>query len=195
MRAIGELGTIGLSFVLAIAIGFGGGVMLDRWLGTRWIWLRRIPAGIRGGDRERLSDREEVHQVGDDERRERRCCSGCRSTAAVCCAAMAVVALLRGPRRSRPAIGVLGGGMLAGVSLLGIRSSVGGLLTARRVRRPVRACAVDALKVVGRYALLALLAYVMIARLRLHPLGLLAGASSVVAAAAIEAGRLLSKKQ
>jgi hypothetical protein len=35
----------------------------------------------------------------------------------------------------------------------------------------------------------------MIARLRLHPLGLLAGASSVVAAAVIEAGRLLSKKQ
>jgi hypothetical protein len=35
----------------------------------------------------------------------------------------------------------------------------------------------------------------MIARLRLHPLGLLAGASSVVAAAAIEAGRLLSKKK
>ena len=39
MRAVGELGTIGLSFVLAIAIGFGGGHMLDRWLGTHWIWL------------------------------------------------------------------------------------------------------------------------------------------------------------
>ena len=52
-----------------------------------------------------------------------------------------------------------------------------------------------AVLVAFRYALLALLAYVMIARLRLHPLGLLAGASSVVAAAAIEAGRLLSKKQ
>jgi len=48
--------------------------------------------------------------------------------------------------------------------------------------------------VIGRYALLALLAYVMIARLRLHPLGLLAGASSVVAAAAIEAGRQITKK-
>jgi len=51
-----------------------------------------------------------------------------------------------------------------------------------------------ALIVIGRYALLALLAYVMIARLRLHPLGLLAGASSVVAAAAIEAGRQITKK-
>jgi hypothetical protein len=48
-------------------------------------------------------------------------------------------------------------------------------------------------KLIGRYALLALLAYVMIARLRLHPLGLVAGASSVVAAAALEAGRLFKK--
>jgi len=49
-------------------------------------------------------------------------------------------------------------------------------------------------KLAGRYALLALLAYVMIARLRLHPLGLLVGASSVVAAVAIEAVRFLLKK-
>jgi len=48
--------------------------------------------------------------------------------------------------------------------------------------------------VIGRYALLALLAYVMIARLRLHPLGLLAGASSVVAGAGVEALRLIMKK-
>jgi hypothetical protein len=34
----------------------------------------------------------------------------------------------------------------------------------------------------------------MIARLHLHPVGLLAGASSVVAAAAVEAVRLLLKK-
>jgi len=40
-----------------------------------------------------------------------------------------------------------------------------------------------------RYALLGLLAYVMIARLRLNPVGLLLGASSMVAAAAIEAMR------
>ena len=49
-------------------------------------------------------------------------------------------------------------------------------------------------KLALRYALLALLAYVMIARLRLHPVGLLAGASSVVAAVSVEAGRLLMKK-
>ena len=50
------------------------------------------------------------------------------------------------------------------------------------------------LQLAGRYALLALIAYVMIARLRLHPLGLLAGASSVVAAVTVEAVRLLVKK-
>ena len=46
VRAIGELGTVGFSFVLAIAIGFGGGVMLDRWLGTHWIWLPGFLLGI-----------------------------------------------------------------------------------------------------------------------------------------------------
>ena len=36
------------------------------------------------------------------------------------------------------------------------------------------------MKLAGRYALLAVLAYVMIARLRLHPIGLVVGASSLV---------------
>ena len=49
-------------------------------------------------------------------------------------------------------------------------------------------------KLVLRYALLALLAYVMIARLRLHPWGLLAGASSVVAGVSLEAFRLAVKR-
>lgn len=118
-----------------------------------------------------------------------------QTTAAVCCAAMAALALIVAHGQAWPAIGVVGGGVLAGVSLVGIRSSVAGLLMpgAPGATRPRVAWAL--VTAVGRYALLALLAYVMIARLRLHPLGLLAGASSVVAAAAIEAGRLLSKKQ
>jgi hypothetical protein len=52
-----------------------------------------------------------------------------------------------------------------------------------------------AVKIVVRYALLAFLAYVMIARLRLPPLGLMAGVSSVAAAAGIEVVRLLWKKR
>jgi hypothetical protein len=117
-----------------------------------------------------------------------------QTTAAVCCGVMIVGALVLSRGQLRPALGVLGGGILAGVSLLGIRSGVGGMVigTAEQSRPHV---AWMLIKLAGRYALLALLAYVMIARLRLHPLGLLAGASSVVAAAVIEAGRLLSKKQ
>ncbi len=49
------------------------------------------------------------------------------------------------------------------------------------------------LKLTGRYALLALLAYVMIARLRLHPVGLIVGASSLVASASLEAVRVLTR--
>ena len=116
-----------------------------------------------------------------------------QTTAAVCCGAMAIVALVLAHGQPRPAVGVVGGGLLAGVSLVGIRSSVGGLVVGTAVTaRPRVAWAL--LKVAGRYALLALLAYVMIARLRLHPLGLLAGASSVVAGAGVEALRLIMKK-
>jgi hypothetical protein len=61
-----------------------------------------------------------------------------------------------------------------------------------RKTAPVRARTL--LKVAGRYALLVLLAYVMIARLRLHPVGVLAGLSSVVVAVGIEALRIVVKK-
>ena len=117
-----------------------------------------------------------------------------QTTAAVCCAGMALVALIVAGGQPRPAVGVIGGGLLAGVSLLGIRSSVVGLLMpgATGATRPRVAWAL--VKAVGRYALLALLAYVMIARLRLHPWGLLAGASSVVAGVSVEAVRFVLKK-
>jgi ATP synthase protein I len=46
MRTIGALSTVGLSFVFAIAIGFGAGYLLDRWLGTHWIWLPGFLVGV-----------------------------------------------------------------------------------------------------------------------------------------------------
>jgi ATP synthase protein I len=46
MRQIGALSTVGLSFVFAIAIGFGAGYLLDRWLGTHWIWLPGFLLGV-----------------------------------------------------------------------------------------------------------------------------------------------------
>ena len=110
---------------------------------------------------------------------------------------MAVVAY---PLGGAPAaIGVLGGGALIGISFYFLGSGAAGLTALiagdapagdrRRLARGV------ALKLAGRYALLGFLAYVMIARLRLHPLGVLAGASSVVAAAFIEAARFLTKNR
>ena len=88
----------------------------------------------------------------------------------------------------RAGLAVLGGGLLIGISFLSIRGGVEDISLRRRAGRAV-------LKIAGRYALLAFLAYVMIARLRLPPLGLMAGASSVVAAATVEAVRFLLKKK
>jgi hypothetical protein len=105
--------------------------------------------------------------------------------ALVSCAVMtiAAVAITRGWRAG---VAVLGGGLLIGTSFLSIRGGVDDISARGRAGRAV-------LKIAGRYALLAFLAYVMIARLRLPPLGLMAGASSVVAAAGVEALRLLWK--
>ena len=104
----------------------------------------------------------------------------------VSCAAMALAAVAFA-RDWRAGAAVLGGGLLIATSFLSIRGGVEDIAGRRRAGRA-------ALKVAGRYALLAFLAYVMIARLRLPPIGLLAGASSVAAAAMIEAIGLLRTK-
>ena len=106
--------------------------------------------------------------------------------AALCCLLMAVVASALA-RSLWWGAAVVGGGLLIGISFLSISSSVDQITSRRRLAFAV-------LKLAGRYALLGFLAYVMIARLRLHPLGLLAGASSIVAAVTVEAVRVLMKK-
>jgi hypothetical protein len=128
-------------------------------------------------------------------------------TALLFCLGAAAVAL--GLRRGRPdvALGILAGGVLIGTSYWAIRSSVDALLVLlapppeaadvvseghgrpSRSRRPGVAVL---LRITGRYALLILLAYAMIARLRVHPIGLLIGVSSAVVAACIEAIRSLA---
>lgn len=118
-------------------------------------------------------------------------------TAISACLLMTAIALVLSGGRIRPAVAVLAGGLLIGVSYWTIGSGVNALATAltRSSGTPKRPpLLLTVARVTGRYALLALLAYVMIARLRLHPLGLLAGASSVVAAASVEAFRFLLKK-
>lgn len=97
------------------------------------------------------------------------------------------------------AAGVLGGGLLIGISFYTIGSGVsaivatasGGASGGGASRTTLGGSLV---KLAVRYALLGFLAYVMIARLRLHPIGLLVGASSVPAAAFVEAARLLVKR-
>jgi hypothetical protein len=119
-------------------------------------------------------------------------------TAFVACLVMAIIALVVAGGRAGAAIAVLAGGLLAGVSYWTIGSGVNRLVTslthADGGAAPPPSRGFTVARIVARYALLTLLAYVMIARLRLHPLGLLAGASSVVAAAAVEALRLSLKK-
>ena len=124
-------------------------------------------------------------------------------TSIAACLVMAACALVVARGAPGPAIGVIGGGVLIAVSYRLIASGVNGLVdtlgspdeavaAAARNRRPRLAWTIT--KLAARYALLAVLAYVMIARLRLHPVGLLVGSSSVVAAASVEALRLLLKK-
>ena len=118
-------------------------------------------------------------------------------TAIIVCAFMTAVAWVLSPFPFRSALAVLGGGLIAAVSYLAIQSGVSTLVdrvivSATPPRRPALHWAVT--KLTLRYALLGFGAYVMIARLRLPPLGLLAGASSIVAAVAVEAVRLLIMK-
>jgi hypothetical protein len=118
-------------------------------------------------------------------------------TAILFCVAMTVAALAIAKGSPGPGIAVLAGGLLIGLSYWSIKSGVSNLVDAvaaggeGKTRAPRRRIA---LQLAGRYALLGLVAYVMIVRLRLHPLGLLAGASSIVAAVTVEAVRVLVKK-
>lgn len=93
------------------------------------------------------------------------------------------------------ALGVLGGGLLIGISFYTLGVGVAAVVSAASGGSPSRTTLRRSLvKLVLRYALLGFLAYVMIARLRLHPIGLLVGATSVAAAAFVEAVRLLAKR-
>jgi len=50
VRLIGQLSTVGMSFVLAIVLGFAAGYFLDGWLGTKpWFMLLGFFAGLAAG--------------------------------------------------------------------------------------------------------------------------------------------------
>jgi len=101
-----------------------------------------------------------------------------RRNAIVACVLMSVIATVSA-RNVWWGVAVLSGGLLIGISYFALASGVDAMGADRRP-------AFLLLKVTGRYALLGFLAYVMIARLHLPPLGLILGVSSFVVAATAE---------
>ena len=120
------------------------------------------------------------------------------------CVAMALAAwaIARGDVGA-PA-GVFGGGALVWISYRGIKGGIDAVFVVRRApeaadgapgsgaaggARRGAGVAIGLVKFFTRYAILAVAAYVIMARLRMPPLAVFAGASSLVVAVAVEALR------
>ncbi len=103
--------------------------------------------------------------------------------ALIACLCMSAVATALAEDGWRFGLAVWGGGALAAASYWGLKAGVYAPAPAGWRR------AIALVKFFTRYAILAVAAYVMLARLRLHPLGVVAGASSFVVAAAAAAVR------
>jgi len=125
------------------------------------------------------------------------------------CLAMAGAALMVRTGNPDAALGVLGGGVLGAFSYWAIKGGVDGVLGSAapsapgggaapaadpRSRRPLGAPVLAVAKFIGRYALLAVAAYVMLTRLRLHPIGMLVGVSAPVVAAAVLVVRMAARR-
>jgi hypothetical protein len=103
---------------------------------------------------------------------------------------MAIATLAWRPADPRVGLGVLGGGVLAGLAIWAIRGVVEqatGRDETGEIRRISRVLAL--VKFFTRHAILALVAYGMMRRLHLDPMGLVVGVTSVAIAVAFEAGR------
>lgn len=104
--------------------------------------------------------------------------------AIVSCLTLGVGALFVPGGGPLAAASVLGGGALCFISYRAIKRAAGAMAGGRG-----RAGAL--VNFFTRHAILAFAAYVMLVRLRLHPVGLIAGASSLVLAAAAAAARFV----
>jgi hypothetical protein len=104
-------------------------------------------------------------------------------TALIACLAMALLAALAPFGGRWAALGVLGGGVLAALSYRGLKAGVYG------ASGPGSGRAAALAKFFTRHAILAIAAYVMLARLRLPAWAVMAGASSLVVAVAVAAAR------
>jgi hypothetical protein len=107
--------------------------------------------------------------------------------AVIACGVMAALAALMSSARGAAALGVMAGGVLAWISYRGIKGGIdalGGAAESTRLR-----VGLGLVKFFTRYGILAAVAYVIMARARLPPVAVVAGASSLVIAVTLEAGR------
>jgi hypothetical protein len=118
------------------------------------------------------------------------------STSIVACGVMAAIAAAIAGGSIAAALGVIAGGALVAISYRGLKSGIDTLAGARptvesfvTTAQKRRKTAAALVKFFTRYAILALAAYVIMARLRLPPVAVVAGASSLVVAIMIEALR------
>lgn len=108
---------------------------------------------------------------------------------ALACAIIAVLFALWKRDLASP-LGVVGGGILIGLSFWAVRGTVDTLIALRSGGETRRISSGLALvKFFTRHGILALAAYGMMVRLHLDPVGLLAGVSSLGVAVAVEALR------
>jgi hypothetical protein len=107
----------------------------------------------------------------------------------IACAVIAALAWALARGRWAYPLGVAGGGLLVAISYRGIKAGIDALVTAAGPGRGGRAAAIGLVKFFTRYAILAVAAYVIMARLRLPPVAVIAGASSLVVAVTLEAVR------
>ena len=107
----------------------------------------------------------------------------------IACAVMAAAAWALARGAVDAPFGVLGGGALAWISYHGIKSGIDAVAYAGPAGWTAGRRARGLVKFFTRYAILAVAAYVIMARLRLPPLAVFAGASSLVVAVAVEAVR------
>jgi hypothetical protein len=105
------------------------------------------------------------------------------------CAAMAVVAAVVSSDRLGAAAGVVAGGLIAAISYRGIKAGVDVLTGAVDGEGRRTGVVFGLVKFFTRYAILVAVAWVIMARVRLPPVAVIAGASSLVVAVAVEAVR------
>ena len=111
-----------------------------------------------------------------------------RRTAVACVVIAMLFAIVT--RTLAAPLGVLGGGLLIGLSFWAIRGAVDALIRVRSEGETGgKSAGFSLVKFFTRHAIVALAAYVMMVRLHLEPVGLLAGVSSLGIAVAIESFR------